>query len=610
MSLAQIILVTGAVLGGAVIASLLATRLRIPSLLLFLGIGLVIGSDVTGWVSFGDYELAQDIGIVALALILFDGGLRSGWSEIRPVLGPAVSLAVVGTVVTTAITGFVAAPLLGIGTLEGLLVGAVLSSTDGAAVFTLLRGSQLRRRLALTLEGESGFNDPIAVLLVLALIELITIPATGALDVAWLLTRELAIGLAAGLAVGRLAIPLFRRLRLASAGLYPVATLATAAVGFGAAATLHGSGFLAVYLVGLTLADAALPGRRTIEAFHDGLAWLAQVVLFVTLGLLVFPGRLDDVAIEGTLIALVLVFLSRPIAAAVAVLPFGFGRRETLILGWAGLRGAVPVVLATFVVVDDVPGGVQIFDIVFFVVVISTLLQGTTVEGLARRLGLTTNEPALPRPLADSGTIRRLGAEVLEYPVTDADAIAGLRVRDLGLPREAVVNVIVRGQEAIPPRGATVIRPGDELHVLVRDAVRHEVEDLVARWREGPIGPDAIPEPGRTGGQPVFTSWAWSEGDGDAGRPSAVRGTPVLTTLRMRRDEPGTLVLLADGRYAVTGRRAARGPRRALEDWVRRRLAHADAEERIWLQTVSGALAADEARQRRPGRGQRPDVTS
>ncbi len=262
--------------------------------------------------SFGDYELAQDIGIVALALILFDGGLRSGWSEIRPVLGPAVSLAVVGTVVTTAITGFVAAPLLGIGTLEGLLVGAVLSSTDGAAVFALLRGSQLRRRLALTLEGESGFNDPIAVLLVLALIELITIPATGALDVAWLLTRELAIGVAAGVVVGRLAIPLFRRLRLASAGLYPVATLATAAVGFGAAATLHGSGFLAVYLVGLTLADAALPGRRTIEAFHDGLAWLAQVVLFVTLGLLVFPGRLGDIAIEGTLIALVLVVPRAP----------------------------------------------------------------------------------------------------------------------------------------------------------------------------------------------------------------------------------------------------------------------------------------------------------
>ena len=610
MTLAQIILVTGAVLGGAVVASLLATRLRIPSLLLFLGIGLILGSDVTGWVDFGDYDLAQDIGIVALGLILFDGGLRSGWSEIRPVLGPAISLAAIGTVVTTAITGLVAAPILGIGTLEGLLVGAVLSSTDGAAVFALLRGSQLRRRLALTLEGESGFNDPVAVLLVIALIELITEPSTGALDIAWLLTSELAIGAAAGIIVGRLAIPLFRRLRLASAGLYPVATLATAAVGFGAAASLHGSGFLAVYLVGLTLADAALPGRRTIEAFHDGLAWLAQVILFVTLGLLVFPGRLDEVALESMGIALVLVFVARPIAAALAVLPFGFGRRETLILGWAGLRGAVPVVLATFVVVGDVPGGVQIFDIVFFAVVISTLLQGTTVERLAMRLGLTTNEPALPRPLADSGTIRRLGAEILEYPVTEADAIAGLRVRDLALPREAVVNVIVRGDEAIPPRGATVIRPGDELHVLVRDSVRREVEDLVTRWRDGPIGPESVPPAGRTSGEPVFSSWAWSADDGDPGRPTAVRGVPVLTTLRMRRDEPGTLVLLQDGRYAVTGRHAARGARRAVDDWVRRRLRHAGGNERLWLQTIAGALAADDARQRRPVAAQRPDVTS
>lgn len=595
---------------GSVLASLLAVRMRVPSLLLFLGIGLLIGSDTTGWVEFGDYELARDIGIVALALILFDGGLRSGWEELRPVLGPAVSLATVGTALTSAITGLIAAPLLGLSTLEGLLIGAVLSSTDGAAVFALLRGSQLRRRLALTLEGESGFNDPIAVLFVVSLIELITEPATGAADVAWLLVRELSIGLVAGLAVGALAIPLFRRLRLASAGLYPVATLGTAALGYGVAATLHGSGFLAVYLVGLTLAGGTLPGRRTIEAFHDGLAWLAQVVLFVTLGLLAFPGRLDEVALEGTAIALVLVFLARPLAAAAAVLPFRFDARETLIIGWAGLRGAVPVVLATFVVAGDVPEGRLVFDIVFFAVVISTLLQGTTVEALARRLGLTTREPALPRPLADSGTIRRLGAEVVEIPVRPGDAIAGLRVRDLELPREAVVNVIVRGDEAIPPRGATVVRAGDELHVLVRDAVRRQVEDLLRRWRSGPIGPGTLPVPQRGSGQPVFSAWPWSESEGDAGRPERVRGIDVLTMLRIRRDRPGTLVLLADGRYAITGSHAAIGAPAALEDWVQRRLRHADSDERLWLQTVAGALAVDDARLRTARPPQRPDVTS
>jgi len=251
-----------------------------------------------------------------------------------------------------------------------------------------------------------------------------------------------------------------------------------------------------------------------------------------------------------------------------------------------------------------------VFDIVFFAVVISTLLQGTTVEALARRLGLTTREPALPRPLADSGTIRRLGAEVLEIPVRADDAIAGLRVRDLELPREAVVNVIVRGDEAIPPRGATVVRPGDELHVLVRDPVRRQVEDLTQRWRSGPIGPDALPVPQRGGGQPVFSAWPWSEAEGDPGRPERVRGIDVLTMLRIRRDRPGTLVLLADGRYAVTGLRAAIGAPAALEDWVQRRLRHADADERMWLQTVAGALAVDDARLRSARPPQRPDVTS
>ncbi len=596
MTLGQLILVAGALLAGAVAASLLAVRIRVPSLLLFLAIGMIVGSDVTGLVDFSDYTLARDIGIVALALILFDGGLRAGWSEIRPVLGPSVSLAVVGTIVTAAITGFVAAPLLGISTREGLLIGAVLSSTDGAAVFALLQGSQLKRRLARTLEGESGFNDPIAVLLVVALIELITEPGTNGLDIAWLLTRELAIGLAVGWVVGRAAVPGFRRLRMASAGLYPVATLATAAIAYGGASALHGSGFLAVYLVGLTLGDAPLPGRRTIAAFHDGLAWLAQVVLFVTLGLLVFPSRIADFWLEGTAIALVLAFVARPLGAWLATLPFRFSGRETAVLGWAGLRGAVPVVLATFVVAGHVPRGERVFDIVFFVVVISTLLQGTTVEALARRLGLTTTEPALPRPLTDSGTIRRLGAEVLEFPVMAEDAIVGLRVRDLALPREAVVNVIVRGEEAIPPRGATVIRAGDELHVLVRDAVRRDVEDLFGRWRSGPIGPDSRPLPKRTGVAPIFSSWSWSDGDGDAARPAAVRGRDVLETIRVRRDETGTLVALDDGRYAVTGEHAAIGARGALEDWARRRLRHAEGNERLWLQTVCGALAADEIR--------------
>ena len=589
----QLILVGGSLLAAGVLASLLATRMRVPGLVLFLALGMVLGSDTTGWIHFNNYELARTIGVIALALILFEGGLTSGIIEIRPVLAPAVSLAVVGTVLTAVIAGLAAAWLFELSTLEGLLLGAVLAATDGAAIFSLLRTSTLRRRLARTLEGESGFNDPIAVLLVLAFIAWLQEPGYGFADAALLMVRQLGIGLAAGVLVGALAVRGFRRARLTTAGLYPVASLATAAIAFGAADALHGSGFLAVYLAGLMLGSANVPAKQTTANFHQGLAWVAQIAMFLTLGLLVFPSKLGDVALEGTVLALVIVFVARPIATVVATLPFRYSPREQVVLGWAGLRGAVPVVLATFAVIDGVPHSLEFFNIVFFAVLISTLLQGATFEPLAKRLGLTTSEPALPRPLAEAGTIRRLGAEILEYPIGPGDAISGARVRDLALPRDAVVNVIVRGDEAVPPRGSTGLRAGDVIHVLVRADTASHVRDLTERWRSGPIGPPKRPPKPRHGRGPVFTAWRWSESDGDPARPATVRGQHVVTQLRIRRDEPGGLWVLADGRYAVTGGMAAVGGRQEVINWALRRMRSASGDERAWLQTVMGALAAD-----------------
>ena len=590
----QLILAGSALLAAGLLASLLAVRVRVPSLVLFLGVGMVLGSDGFGLIAFDDYELARTIGIVALALILFEGGLTAGFLEVRPVLAPAVSLALVGTLLTAAVSGLAAMWLFDLTMLEGLLVGAILSSTDGAAIFALLRGSTLRRRLARTLEGESGFNDPIAVLLVLGFIEWITRPDYGVGDMAVLFVLEIAIGLAAGVLVGWLAVQAFRRATLDTAGLYPVASLATAGLAFGLADVLHGSGFLAVYLAGLMLGSAPIPAKRTVTAFHDGLAWVAQLAMFLTLGLLVFPSQLGGIALEGAVLAVVVVVVARPFAAAVATLPFGFGRGEQLLLGWAGLKGAVPVVLATFPLIEEVPRSLEFFNIVFFVVLLSTLLQGTTFEALAGRLGLTTNEPALPRPLAEAGTIRRLGAEVLEYPVAPGDAIAGARVRDLGLPREAVVNVIVRGDEAIPPRGSTRLRVGDTIHVLMRQQAARAIPQLTERWRHGPIGPPPRPPRRHQGRTPVFSAWPWrEERDGDAGGPEAIRGQPVVAQLRVRRDRPGGLWVLEDGRYAITGPIAALGGRGELSHWARRRLPRAEADERAWLQTVIGALAAD-----------------
>jgi potassium/hydrogen antiporter len=589
----EMILIASALLTAGLIASLVAVRVRVPSLLLFLGVGMLLGSDAVGWIEFDDYELARTVGVVALSLILFEGGLTAGWGEIRPVLAPAISLAMVGTLITALIAGFTASWLFDLSTLEGLLVGAILSSTDGAAIFALLRGSTLRRRLARTLEGESGFNDPVAVLLVLGFIEWIEDPAFGIADLAVDLVIELGIGLAVGLAVGWLAVQGFQRARLATGGLYPVASLATAGLAFGAADVLHGSGFLAVYLAGLALGGASIPAKRTINAFHDGLGWVAQLAMFLTLGLLVFPSQLDQVALEGAVLAGVVVLVARPIAAIAATLPFRFSLGEQVVLGWAGLRGAVPVVLATFPVIAGVPDSLEFFNIVFFAVILSTLLQGTTFEGLARQFGVTTNEPAVPLPLAEAGTIRRLGAEILEYPVRPDDAIVGARVRDLGLPREAVVNVIVRGDQAIPPRGSTRLRAGDQVHVLLRQTEAARVPELVDRWRAGPIGPPPRPPRVSQGRTPVFSAWRWDDDDGDPAAPEEIRGQSVVAQLRIRRDEPGGLWVLADGRYAVTGPIAAIGGRGVLSQWARRRISRTNGDERAWLQTVIGALASD-----------------
>jgi cell volume regulation protein A len=590
----HLILAAGALLAAGLVASFIAVRVRVPSLVLFLGVGMLIGSDALGWIQFDNYRLARTIGVISLTLILFEGGLTSGVLHLRPVLGAAAALATVGTAITAVIVGLSAAALFGFSVRQGLLLGAILSATDGAAIFALLRGSTLSRKLAQTLEGESGLNDPVAVLLVLGFISLLTKPGYDGADLVLLFVRELGIGLVVGVLVGSVAVYVLRRARLATAGLYPVASLTVAALAYGGADTLHGSGFLAVYLTGLIVASATIPAERTIVSFHQGLGWVAQVAMFLTLGLLVSPSELSSVAVKGTVVALVLVFVARPVAVGLVTLPFAYTLRGRVLLGWAGLRGAVPVVLATFPVIQHVPHSLQFFNIVFFAVLASTLLQGSTSETVARRLQLTTTEPALPRPLSESGTIRRLGAEVLEHTIGPGDAIVGVRVRDLGLPRDAVVNVIVRGERAIPPRGSTPLRAGDELHLLISEESAHLVRNLLSRWRTGPVGPRPRPPRPVTGRQPIFSVWTWNEErDGDVARPRAIAGQSVIEQLRIRRDHPGGLWVLADGRYAVSGPLAAIGSRNDLTEWARRRMRTVSPDERAWLQNVIGALAAD-----------------
>ncbi len=590
----ELILLAGALMGAGVIAAFLADRVRIPGLLLFLGLGMLAGSEGVGGIPFNDAELARTLGTIALVLIIFEGGLTAGWGEIRPVLGTAISLATIGTLLTAVIAGLAAKWIIGLGTLEAMIVGSAIAATDSAAIFAVLRGSNLARPVARSLEGESGMNDPVALLLVVGFINWLQQPSYGALDMALLFVVKLILGAGFGLALGWIARRAFEKLDNSTPGTYPVASIATAGIAYGLTEILGGSGLLAVYLTALSLGTGEVPGRRTAATFHQGLGWVAQITLFFMLGLLVFPGDLGDLATEGLLLSAVLILVARPAAAVAATLLSPFDMRQRLMLGWAGLRGATPIWLATFPVVAGIGSSERLFDLVFFVVITSTLIQGASFEPLARRLRLTTTEPALPRRLHESGRIRELGGDVVVHRVKTGAAIDRHMVRELRLPREALVNVIVRDGRAIPPRGSTEIRVGDELHVLVRGELRDEVEALTRRWQEGPIGEAAPPRLALRGAPQIFT--VHPAGDlADPANPNEVDGIEVMARLRSRRDHPGALVALVDGRHAVTGTDlVAIGSRRALARWCGRRAERqgADQVERSWWQEVAGVLSA------------------
>ncbi|GER84362.1 K+/H+ antiporter [Thermogemmatispora aurantia] len=381
----------------SVLAWKIAGKLGIPALLLFLGLGMLAGSDGPGGIYFDNAQLAQAVGIVALVLILFAGGLETRWSMVRPALGGALLLSTLGVLLSALVVALFSAWLLHASPLEGLLLGALISATDAAAVFSVLaaRNLHLSGQLLPLLELESGTNDPMAVFLTLGLIRLLSEPETPLLSVLLLFVQQMGIGLVLGLVIGGLAIWLIRQLHLDVEGLYQVLTIALALFTYAATALLGGSGFLAVYLVGLLLGNSRVEGIERIGRFHDSLAWLMQIAMFLILGLLVFPSRLPAVALAGVLITLVSVLVARPLAVLLALLPLRrMPLREKLFVAWVGLRGAVPIVLATFPLLAGLPRAELLFDLVFFVVLASVLLQGTTVPLVAGRLGVARPAPA------------------------------------------------------------------------------------------------------------------------------------------------------------------------------------------------------------------------
>jgi cell volume regulation protein A len=482
----ELLLVTGGLLFLAVGAAWAASRISVPTLVAFLGLGMLLGSDGVGGIEFSDAGLAREIGVICLVAILFEGGLTTRISDTRPVAVPAVLLGTVGVVVTAVVIGAAARVLFDLSWSEGLLLGAVVGSTDAAAVFATLRQTGVRPRLGAALEAESGINDPMAVALTLGLISWVSEPDYGAWDMALLLVQQLGIGLVFGVVIGVAAAWAFARLPERLAPFAPIFSLACAAVGFGAAAIVGGSGFLAVYLVGVLFGNATSPHRGTVASFHEGIAFLSQIVLFIVLGLLVFPSDLIGVIVSGVILAAVLTLVARPLAVAISTLGFSFSMQERALLSWAGLRGAVPIVLATFPLSEGLAESETIFNAVFFVVLVSVLLQGTTLSWVAERLGLAEDRPLHHNAPIDPHVMRSMGSDALEYVVQEGDDVAGTPVRELRLPEGALVAVIIRGDEAIPPRGSTVIQPGDRLYIIARGEVQQEVMERLAAWGAEP----------------------------------------------------------------------------------------------------------------------------
>ena len=476
----------GLLLGVSVVFSRASQRTGVPIALLFIVVGMLAGSEGLGRIAFDDYQFAFRLGVVALALILFDGGLNTPLGAVRKAAAPAGILATAG-VAGTAVLVASGAHLLGLDWPEALLIGAVVSPTDAAAVFSVLRGSgiQLKRRVGVTLEAESGINDPVAVILTTVLTEnLLTPGSASGFRIPLEILLQLFVGTAVGVGVGFGGRQLLSKLSLAAGGLYPVVTLALGLFAFGAATLIHGSGFLAVYLAGLLLGNGPLPYRTGLLRVHDALAWLSQVAMFLILGLLVYPSRLLNVAWIGLALAALLAFVVRPLVVAVCLAPFRYPRKEVLYIGWVGLRGAVPVVLATFPVLAGAPGAGRLFDLVFFIVVASALVPGATVAWVTQRLGLQSKEPPAPQAVLAIESRQQLQGELMSFYIDEALVVTGMALEDLPLPEGAAVTLIVRENRLLPPTPGTTLEPGDHVHLIAQPEDRGFIQLMFGRPEE------------------------------------------------------------------------------------------------------------------------------
>lgn len=481
---ALLLLVFGVLLGVSVLFSRASERFGLPIALIFMVIGMLAGADGPGGIQFGDFHLSFRLGTAALVLILFDGGLNTPLAAVRRAIVPAGILATAGVAGTAALMALGARLLLGFSWPLALLLGAIVSSTDAAAVFSALRGSglHLRKRLAATIEVESGLNDPMAMLLTILLTEnLITPGGINLWRAPLMIVVELAVGVGVGWVIGLGGRRLLARLKLPAEGLYPVLTVAFASLAFAVPTLLHGSGLLGVYVAGVTLGAGDLPYRAGLFRVHDALAWLSQITMFLLLGLLVTPSRLVAVAPIGLVLGLLLAFVARPLVVAVCLAPLGFRRKEVGYIGWVGLRGAVPIILATVPVLAGAAGADGIFNVVFFIAVVNAFVPGATVPWLTRKLRLQRagggDEPAV---LAINSR-EPLKGLLLSFHIDAMVAVAGSAIGELDLPDGSAVILVVREQTLVPPRPELALETGDQVYVVSQPEDRGVIQLLFGR---------------------------------------------------------------------------------------------------------------------------------
>lgn len=487
-----------------IIANKVSGRLGLPALLIFIVVGMLAGSEGPGRIYFDDPFVAQSIGVVGLALILFSGGIDTRWTEARPVMYKGLLLSTAGVALTALIVCISAIFLLGFDPLEGFLLGAIVSSTDAAAVFSTLRSrrASLKGDLRPLLEFESGSNDPMAILLTIGAIALLMQPGASFFSLIPLFVQQMAVGGLLGYGMGKGAAWLINTVKLEYEGLYAVLTLASALLIYGLTAIVGGNGFLAAYVAGLVIGNSAIVHRKSLIRFHEGIGWLMQITLFLTLGLFVFPSELLPVLIPGIIISIVLIFVARPVAVYLSLLPWKMKKNEKLMISWVGLRGAAPIVLATFPLIAGVPQASVFFNLVFFMVIASALLHGTSIPFVANHLGLSAPLPARSRFGMELDFQEESHNELFELVVPSGSPASGKQIVNLGLPSGTLIILIAKGSEQFPPRGATVLEDGDTLLILTTPAAAQAVRRIILG--ETATAPEE-PEPPDGG-------WPWGDG--------------------------------------------------------------------------------------------------